>query len=954
MTALRVPAATYRLQFHHGFRFIAGQALAPYLSALGVSDIYASPLFRARRRSLHGYSVTNPLEINPELGSKVSFNALARALKSHHMGLLLDIVPNHMALSHDNPWWLDVLENGPASPYALFFEVDWQPAAKLLEGRVLQPILGAPYNQVLENQEIRLTLDEGGFAVHYYDHKFPLDPKTYRPILTLRLDTLLKRYGSDHVAFSSLQRLITLMDHLPQRTETSRGKLRERHRMKEILKENLWRLYRDNDLIREFIDENLRLFNGRRGDPESCRLLDGLLQAQAYRLAYWQVAQDLINYRRFFSINDLIGLRVEDPRVFEASHSLLFSLARDRRITGLRIDHLDGLYDPREYLERLQGSLARKTGAAAGRPGFYVVVEKILEHQEALPADWPVAGTTGYDFLTMADGLLVDPRGLEELREIYHRFVGQTVNWPDVVYDNKKLVLESLFGGEVENLGHSLSLLAAQDLPARDVSRKDLLRALFELTACLPVYRTYIRDFTVSPRDRRILAEAFDAVGRRQPGLNPAALDFLRRVLFLELPAALAEEQRREWLHFVKRWQQFTGPIMAKGLEDTAAYVYNPLVSLNEVGGCYEAVSPEAFHEFNRQRQRDWPHTLNASTTHDTKRSEDVRWRLHVLSEMPAEWETSLKLWRGLNRHHKREVNGLAVPDAPQEVLLYQTMLGAWPLDPEDLPEFTRRLQDYLIKAAREAKVHTRWISPELEHEQALSAFVEAILDEPRNISFLREFHRLQTRLAFWGALNSLTQVLLKIASPGVPDFYQGTELWDLSLVDPDNRRPVDFPLRAELLKDIQKKEKKGAKPLVNDLLINWKTGALKLFVTRRALTFRRRASDLFGQGDYIPLVAAGEGENHLVAFARRLGDHWCLAAAGRFFSRLSPPGQFPLGKAAWGETLLRLPPEAPAEWRQVFTDDLLTASPAPEGRVLPLHRVFQDLPVALLESVSG
>ncbi len=952
MTAIRVPAATYRLQFHHGFRFIAAQALVPYLSALGVSDLYASPLFRARRRSLHGYSVTNPLEINPELGSRVSFNALARALKSHHLGLLLDIVPNHMALSHDNPWWLDILENGPASPYALFFEVDWQPAAKLLEGRVLQPILGAPYNQVLENQEIRLTLDEGGFAVHYYDHKFPLDPKTYGPILTLRLENLIELYGSDHAAFASLQRLITLMDHLPDRTETSRGKLRERNRQKEILKENLWRLYRDNALIREFIDQNLTVFNGRRGDPDSFQLLDGLLQAQAYRLAYWQVAQDLINYRRFFSINDLIGLRVEDPQVFEASHSLLFSLARDGKITGLRIDHLDGLYDPQEYLERLQESLARETGALPGGPPFYVVVEKILETRETLPADWPVAGTTGYDYLTMADGLLVDPEGLLELRGIYHRFVGQPVSWPEVVYNQKKLILESLFGGEVENLGHSLSLLAARDRPARDVSRKDLLRALFELTACLPVYRTYIRDFTVSLRDRQILEQAFEEVGRRQPGLASPALDFLRRVLLLDLPAALTGEPGREWLHFVKRWQQFTGPIMAKGLEDTAAYVYNPLVSLNEVGGCYEAVSPAAFHEFNRLRLRDRPHTLNATTTHDTKRSEDLRWRLHVLSELPAEWEVSLKLWRGLNRHHKTEVNRVAVPDAPQEVLLYQTMLGAWPLNPEEVPQFKIRLQEYLVKAAREAKVHTRWISPHPEHEQALTAFVAAILDEARNSSFLREFHQLQGKLAFWGALNSLTQVLLKIASPGTPDFYQGTELWDLSLVDPDNRRPVDFPRRARILKDITKKEKKRTRPLINELLVHWQTGALKLFVTRRALAFRRTHLDLLLHGDYIPLAPAGEREQHVVALARRRGDHWCLAAAGRFFSRLSPPGQFPLGKAAWGETHVILPPEAPARWRQIMADDLLTTVPTPEGQALPLHRVLHDLPVALLEGL--
>ncbi|MGQ9687839.1 MAG: malto-oligosyltrehalose synthase [Desulfobaccales bacterium] len=949
MTTFRVPAATYRLQFHHEFRFIAAQALVPYLATLGISDIYASPLFRARRRSLHGYSVTNPLEINPELGSKVSFNALARALKSHRMGLILDIVPNHMALSHDNPWWLDVLENGPASPYALFFDVDWQPANKLLEGRVLQPVLGAPYHQVLENQELKLVLEESGFAVYYYDHKFPLDPKTYPLILKHRLDALRERHGRDHPVISTLLGIISMLEQLPKRSAGSRSKLRERNRQKEILKDNLWRLYRQNQCIREFIDENLALLNGRRGDPDSFHLFDLLLNVQAYRLAFWQVAQDLINYRRFFSINDLIGLRVEDPLVFEASHDLLFSLVREGRITGLRIDHLDGLYDPQDYLERLQGRLAQETGGESGRPAFYVVVEKILERQEPLPAEWPVAGTTGYDFLTMADGLLVDPEGLEEVRQVYDRFLGSPVRLPDVVYDKKKLILETLFGGEVESLGHSLSLLAAQDRTARDVSPKKLLQALFEVTACLPVYRTYIRGFTVAARDRRLLEQAFAEVARRQPGLSPEALTFLKRVLFLDLPPILTEEQRKEWLHFVMRWQQFTGPVMAKGLEDTAAYVYNPLVSLNEVGGCYQAVSPAAFHDFNLNRRRFWPFTFNATTTHDTKRSEDVRARLHVLSEMPAKWETSLKLWRGLNRLHKKEVDGVWTPDPSQEVLLYQTMLGAWPLDKEEIPAFKDRLRDYLIKAAREAKVHTRWISPHPEHEQALQDFLTAILTEPENAAFFRSFLNLQSRLAFWGALNSLSLVVLKIASPGVPDFYQGTELWDLSLVDPDNRRPVDFSRRVELLKEIRRKEKKGAPALVVELLEHWPTGAIKLFLTHKALNFRRSALDVFLGGDYVPLAAAGDREHHMVAFARRLESRWVVAAVGRFFSRLSPPGRFPVGKAVWGDTRLPLPSEAPKKWRNIFTRETLSCQSAPEGQALPLHQVFNDLPVALL-----
>ena len=948
MTSSRIPAATYRFQFHHGFRFIAAQALIPYLAALGVSDLYASPLFRARRKSLHGYSVTNPLVINPELGSKLSFNALARALKSQDMGLLLDIVPNHMALSHDNPWWLDVLENGPASPFAVFFDVDWHPPNKLLEGRVLQPILGAPYNEVLENQEIRLGLDEAGFAVHYYDHKFPLDPKTYHVILTHGLNAFIEETGRGSLV-SSLWGLITLAEHLPPRTVTSKRKLRERNRQKEILKENLWILYRDNPAIKEFIDNNIVLFNGHRGESDSFNLLDKLLNLQAYRLAHWRVAQDMINYRRFFSINDLIGLRVEDPQVFEASHGLLVNLARDGRITGLRIDHIDGLYDPQEYLERLQAALTQATRAPVGQDDFFVVVEKILETKETLPDAWPVAGTTGYDFLTMVDGLMVDPPGLRHLREIYDKFSGVSVKLPDVVYDKKKLIMASLFGGEVENLGYYLGLLAAQDRPARDISRQDLVLALFELTACLPVYRTYIRSFSLAAQDRETLDHAFEEVRRRRPDLNPAALDLLRRVLFLEILPILSPEQKKEWLDFVMRWQQFTGPIMAKGLEDTASYIYNPLVSLNEVGSCFEAVSPATFHEFNLKRRQSWPFTLNATSTHDTKRSEDVRARLHVLAEIPEEWETNLKLWSTWNQDYKKEINNLQVPDASEEILLYQTILGAWPLDPGEFPEFKNRLQEYLIKAAREAKVHTRWISPNLDHEEALTAFLTAILQESADNAFLPGVQNFQARLAFWGALNSLSQVLLKITSPGVPDFYQGSEVWDLSLVDPDNRRPVDFQRRTQLLSRLKKQEKKGAKAHIGELRSQWETGGIKLFVTYKALNCRRAHLDLFLHGDYLPLTAEGERQPHLVAFARRHESDWALVAAGRFFSKLTPPGKFPVGEEVWGKTALALPPEAPTQWRDIFTGDTVTTISAAENPTLTLKQVFSDLPIALL-----
>lgn len=949
MSGLRVPAATYRLQFHHGFRFIAAQALAPYLHDLGISDLYASPLFKARRRSSHGYSVTNPLEINPELGSRVSFNALVRVLKSRGMGLLLDFVPNHMALSHDNPWWLEVLEDGPGSPFAVFFDVDWHPLNRVMEGRVLQPVLGAPYGQVLENQEFKLALEEKGFCVHYYDHKFPLDPKTYGPLLTHRLETLVRELGEGNPAILSYMGLINLVEHLPPRSLASRRKLLERQRQKEILKNNLGLLYQGNATIKKFLDENIAILNGRPGDPESFNLLDRLLASQPYRLAYWRVSLDMINYRRFFSVNDLIGLRVEDPRVFEASHSLLFSLIREGKVSGVRIDHVDGLYDPLGYLQRLQDSLAPAEKSPAAQENCYVVVEKILAADEPLPPDWPVAGTTGYDFLNVVNGLFIDGEGFRDLQRIYTGFVKPELGRSDLIYEKKKLIMDTLFGGEMETLGYMLSLLAEQDRQARDVPRKELQKIIGEVIARLPVYRTYSRGFEVSPRDRACVDKVVEEVGVREPAFDPHALAFVRRVLLLEFPPDLAEDQKKDWLRFVMRWQQFTGPIMAKGLEDTALYVYNPLVSLNEVGTDFLVPAPADFHQFNRCRQENWPATLNATSTHDTKRSEDVRMRINVLSQIPHEWEGCLTRWSAWNQPQKRYVQGRAVPAANEEYFLYQTLLGAWPLFEEELPEFKERLQAYVIKAAREAKVHTRWIAPNHEHENALTAFVQAILDESDNHEFLDDFKEFQARLAYYGALNSISQVLLKIASPGVPDFYQGTELWDFSLVDPDNRRPVDFQKRARLLKDLRMKEGTKGETLIQELLTNWKNGAIKLYITYKALNFRKAHQDLFLQGDYLPLVTTGPQGRRVVAFARRLENTWVIAGAVRLFTDLQAPGDHSCREQVWQESFLSLPPGAPTELMNIFTGQPIKSMRNGQAGSCPLAELLQNLPVFLL-----
>lgn len=945
MAAPRVPLATYRLQFHAGCTFAQATRLVPYLAALGISDLYASPLFQARRGSRHGYSVTNPLELNPELGSPARFEALSRKLRSRGMGLLLDVVPNHMALSSSNPWWQDVLENGQSSPYAVFFDIEWDPPYRSLNNKILLPILGQPYGQCLENQELHLTLGPAGFAVQYYDHAFPLDPKTYLAILTHRLPDLKDSLGADNPDFIRIMGVISLIQNLPSRTVATTKKRWERLHWRDIIKKNLWLLYERTPPLRQFLEENLRQFNGRRGDPASFDLLDNLLRQQPYRLAHWLVSREMINYRRFFSINDLIGIRVEDPQVFTATHGLLCKLVEDGKITGLRLDHIDGLKDPAGYLHRLQAELQARHPAGAAVP-MYLVVEKILAPGEQLPATWPVAGTTGYDFLGILNNLFVAPQGLEEMEAIYRETTGSTASWWDLVYEKKKLIMASLFGGEVHNLTDELAILAAADRQAMDVARHDLTAALVAVTACLPVYRTYTCSSTVAPADRRRILEALAQARERQPHLAAPALDFLRRLLLLEFPDGRPEDQKKAWLAFVCRWQQFTGPIMAKGLEDTAAYVYNPLLSLNEVGGVRQAVSPQEFHALCQERWRRWPAAMNATSSHDTKRSEDVRARLNVLTEIPHLWRRKLDTWRAWHAACHTLLDGREVPDANEEIFLYQTLLGAWPLAPAEVPEFHQRLRSYLIKALREAKVHSRWIEPRHDYEQAVLDFAQTILRPGPENQFLPDFLEFQAQLAYFGALNSLSQVLLKITAPGVPDIYQGTELWDFSLVDPDNRRPVDFARCQELLWELQSREADDDPTLIAELLSSWRDGRLKLFLTYKSLRLRQTLGEIFTWGDYLPLEVSGPRSRHVVAFARRLAGRWVIIAAGRLYASLTTPEQPPLGDPVWGPTRLRLPDDAPPAWQEELGGRQICR----QDGGLPVAQVFSQLPVALLQ----
>ncbi len=958
MAGLRIPTATYRLQFNRRFRFEDARRLLAYLDALGVTDVYASPLLQARPGSEHGYDVTDPTRLNRDLGSEAEFEGLVRELRERRMGLLLDIVPNHMSAVGENRWWRDVLESGQDSRFAGFFDIDWHSPRKVLEKKVLLPILKGPYGRMLENQEISLRLEKEGFFVHHLGMKLPVSVPSYARILAHRLEALEDTHGPDHPSFRELRGLVSEIEHLAGPAALDRADPSKRSRELESVKARFRRLYTGRAEIKAHVDETVRAFNGRKGDPGSFILLDRLLADQAYWLSYWRLANEEINYRRFFAISDLVGLRVEDHRVFDASHALIQRMVRSGMVTGLRVDHIDGLYDPLGYLARLRDRLGAEEGSAgeAAAP-CYVVVEKVLAEEEPLPPDWPVFGSTGYDFLNVVNGVFVNAPGARALHGIYSRFVGEKTSFDDVVHEKKRLVMETDFAGEMFGLGKLLGTLAEKDRYARDLPRKELREALIEVTSALPVYRTYVRSLDLSSRDRLYLGRALKDAQRRNPDAGGPVFDFLRRVLLLELSPSLGGESSEEWLRFLMRWQQFTGPIMAKGVEDTALYAYSPFAAMNEVGGnpTSAGVVPRVFHQRMAAVRDRWPHTLNATSTHDTKRSEDVRARIDVLSELHEEWEKRLLRWSHWNEDRKGMVGGHPSPDPNEEILLYQTLLGAWPLGAENLPAFGERIRDYMIKAAREAKARTRWTRPHPAHENALREFVGSLLEETRGNRFLEDFLPFQRKVAHYGALNSLGQVLLKIAAPGVPDFYQGSELWDLSLVDPDNRRPVDFGRRAGVLNELVTRENEALLPLVRDLVARWEDGRIKLYLTYKALSFRRARPDLFRDGSYLPVKASGGTSEHVLSFARRHRDVWAAVAVPRLVTKLVPPGEFPLGQKVWGaKTGLVLPEGSPGTWRNVLTGESLHAVTGAGRTRLLLHAVFNEFPVALLEGVPA
>jgi (1->4)-alpha-D-glucan 1-alpha-D-glucosylmutase len=943
----RVPVATYRVQLGPEMDFDDTAALVDYLDALGITDLYTSPFFEAASDGSHGYDVSDHGKLREELGGEAGFNRLADALKRRGLGLLIDVVPNHMGIAFArNRWWRDVLENGPSSRYAAYFDIDWNPVKTELHDKVLLPILGDQYGVALDGGQLKLVLEDGRIELVYYEWRLPIAPRSYGRVLGHRLERLHEKLGAEHPELVELKSVITWFASIPPRNESDPARVAAREGEKERGRERLRALLDRSAAVREFIDENLRVFNGTPGDPRSFDPLDDLVSDQAYRLAYWRVAGEEINYRRFFDINDLAAIRMEDPEVFAQTHELITKLVRDGTVTGLRIDHPDGLYAPAEYFGRLQEMAVH----AVGRP-FYIVAEKILSSDERLPDTWAVAGTTGYEFLNLLNGIFVDRKAAADMERIYTRLLRERTVFTDLVYDGKRQVMEMSMASELNVLGHRLNRISEKHRSSRDFTLRSLTRVLREIIASFPVYRTYFGESGDVTADVERLDRAVEVAKRRTPALAATMYDWTRSLLRLEHPAWASEADRRERTDFVMRFQQITGPVTAKGYEDTALYRYNRLTSLNEVGGDPSrfGTSLAEFHAANVERAERAPATLSATSTHDTKRSEDVRARINVLSEIPAEWRRRVSRWQRLNRRLRAMVDGEPAPGANEEYLIYQTLVGAWPIDAD-------RLRSYVLKAAREAKVRTSWVSPNQRYDDALARFAETLVDVRRSREFLRDFTSFQARVAFFGRLNSLAQTLVKITAPGVPDFYQGTELWELSLVDPDNRRPVDFGLRRRMLDELAKEigDATDLAALARRLADDMDDGRVKLYLTRQALDLRRRRRELFLRGDYRGLRVAGAWAEHVCAFARVRGDTTVIVIAPRLLARRGFGDQtgpvLPIGPAYWTDTHVAVPVAPGTRLHDVFTGRIVSVGSDAEGSIVTMGEVLTDFPVSLLE----
>lgn len=984
---IAIPRATYRVQLHRGFDFQAAEALLPHLAELGISHLYASPLLKARPGSTHGYDVVDPTQLNPEIGDEAAFDRFCERLRALHLGLLLDIVPNHMGvLEADNPWWLDVLAHGPASAHATAFDIEWQPPQRELHGKLLLPVLGQGYGAVLESGEItaRFEPDPGRFELRYHAHRFPIDPRDHAALL---------RAAPPPAAMSTAQRtqleaLIEGFALLPARDDVDPARRASRQRDSAALQAELARLHADEPWAPAWLQACAAQLQGQPGDARSWDPMDALLQRQAWRLAHWRTAGDELNYRRFFDINGLAGLRMEDDAVFDAAHQRVLAWVAAGRVQGLRIDHPDGMADPEAYFRRL----AERCAAVAppGSPATYLLAEKILGDDEPWPRDWPLHGETGYRFANQANAVFVDGEQAAAMDAVVEAFTGTPLNFDAELDAAKRAVMNQSLAADLRLLTERAHDIALADRHTRDLTRAGLSAAIVAMAASFEVYRSYVSPRGVGPQDRaRIEKAAAAARGRVRPSMA-GYVDFIRQLLLQSSPDepvsnvtagdhTVSEQTvsgrpapaqpssddalRSRRLAFVQRFQQFTAPVMAKSMEDTAFYRHHRLVSLNDVGGDPRrfGLSVADFHAANLQRLRETPHTLLGSSTHDSKRSEDVRTRLDVLSEMPQRWAETLQRWRELAQTQWR-IGGLSGLPAPNdELLLYQTLVGMWPTglaDDDGLRDVRERVTAYMLKAVREAKQHSSWLDENDDYEQGLTRCIELLLARLEPNPFLSDLRRFVDEIAPFGCLNSLALVTLKLTAPGVPDLYQGCEDWRFMLVDPDNRRPVDVMHLRERLKQTQAWAS-DTTPLRQRLAGEPLPGGLhKLFVTWRLLQWRRQAETLCRDGDYRPLEIEGPDARHLIAFAR-------VAANGEAAVTLVPRLAWTLGAGRidtvlshnWSGSVLHWPAELAGTWREVLASPGPVSGPDDGGAThtiaasdaLPLGPLLAHGPIAVL-----
>ncbi len=946
-----VPTATYRLQFHAEFTFQAARVLLDYLHALGISHLYASPFLKAASGSQHGYDIIDHTALNPEIGSPNDFEQLVHALHQRGMGQILDFVPNHMGVAGaENSWWLDVLEWGECSPFAPFFDINWQPERTGLQGKVLLPVLGDHYGSVLERKQICLRFDatSGTFHAWYYAQVLPIAPKYYAELLQPALLSLREVLDAQDPQLIEFTRIVTGFAQLCHDGDHNANHARMQAKTLKLALSTLAM----KPLIAQAVDTALERFEA--SSAAGVERLHALLERQSYKLAYWRAAFDEINYRRFFDVNELAGLRMELAECFALTHNFIFSLIAKGQIQGLRIDHIDGLFAPASYCKILQ-----ERAETLNQP-IYLVVEKIIARYERLPENWLVAGTTGYEFMNMVNGLFVDGRNEARFGRLYSRIAPHHAEYDELVIECKKRIMDVELASELNVLADNLVRIAVQDLHSSDFTRNSLRLALREIIANFPVYRTYITAEEISSEDRRYIEWAVARARKASVVVDDATFDFVRSVLTTDaIRGADTNYHYRDVIHFAMKFQQYTSPVTAKGVEDTCFYRYNRLISLNEVGGDPNrfGTTVGAFHRFAGERWNKTPHALSSTATHDAKRGEDVRTRIDVLSEFPGVWTRACSRWSRLNHSKKRELDGRLAPENNDEYFIYQTLIGTWPI--EDLVEtetsddalrrdYANRIEAYLRKALREAKIHSSWANPHHEYEEATLNFARRIMERSSKSLFLSDFLPLAAKVARIGACSSLSQTVLKCTAPGIPDFYQGSELWDYSLVDPDNRRPVDYRKRQNILAELREMyAQREHDILASELLRSWPDGRIKLYVTWILLQLRMKKRDNFLSGEYLPVEAIGKFSEHVCAFTR---DDILVVVPRLLGKVMGSFAELPLAEC-WGDTQLILPNTA--VYQNIFTNARVEPIQSGNASHLALKQIFAHLPVAVLERLS-